>query len=107
MPSKTTLTEGTVVIRDAELGEHVKYYGFVNLYGCSIGDDTKIGTFVEIQRGASVGKRCKVSSHSFICEGVHIADDVFIGHGVMFINDKRPRASLNGAPITDQWQMEE
>lgn len=107
MSSKTNVTEASVVIRDVEFGENVKYYGFVNLYGCSIGDDTKIGTFVEIQKGASVGKRCKISSHSFICEGVHIADDVFIGHGVMFINDKRPRASLDGVPITDQWRLDE
>ena len=106
-PSKTTAVNGTVVIRDVELGENVKYYGFVNLYGCSIGDDSKIGTFVEIQKDASVGKRCKISSHSFVCEGVHIGDDVFIGHGVMFINDKRPRASLDGVPITDQWTLEE
>lgn len=106
-PSKTNVDNGSIVIRDVEMGENVKYYGFVNLYGCTIGDDTKIGTFVEIQKNASVGKRSKISSHTFICEGVHIGDDVFIGHGVMFTNDKHPRASLNGVPITDQWTLEE
>jgi UDP-2-acetamido-3-amino-2,3-dideoxy-glucuronate N-acetyltransferase len=105
--SKISVDHGSIVIRDVKLGENVKYYGFVNLYGCSIGDDTKIGTFVEIQKDASVGKRCKISSHTFICEGVHIGDDVFVGHGVMFTNDKRPRASIDGMPITDQWTLEE
>jgi UDP-2-acetamido-3-amino-2,3-dideoxy-glucuronate N-acetyltransferase len=75
------------------LGENVKIYAFVNLYGCEIGDDSRIGTFVEIQKGARIGKRVKVSSHSFICEGVTIEDNVFIGHGVMFINDRYPRAT--------------
>jgi UDP-2-acetamido-3-amino-2,3-dideoxy-glucuronate N-acetyltransferase len=106
-PPKTTIVEGTVVIRDVELGENVKYFGFVNLYGCVIGADTKIGPFVEIQKGAHVGKRCKISSHSFICEGVNIADDVFVGHGVMFINDRHPRASIDGHPITDEWSIEQ
>lgn len=78
---------------DVKLGRDVKIYAFVNLYGCEIGDDSRIGTFVEIQKGAKVGKRVKISSHSFICEGVTIADEVFIGHGVMFINDKYPRAT--------------
>lgn len=78
---------------DVELGENVKIYAFVNLYGCEIGDDSKIGTFVEIQKGAYIGRHVKVSSHSFICEGVTIEDDVFIGHGVMFINDKYPRST--------------
>lgn len=105
--SKINVNEGSIVISDVEMGGNVKYYGFVNLYGCTIGDDTKIGTFVEIQKDASVGKRCKISSHTFICEGVHIGDDVFVGHGVMFTNDKHPRASLNGVPITDQWTLEE
>jgi acetyltransferase-like isoleucine patch superfamily enzyme len=104
---KTNVVSGTVVIRDVEFGERVKYYGFVNLYECSIGDDTRVGTFVEIQKNARIGKRCKISSHSFICEGVNIADDVFVGHGVMFINDKRPRASVDGAPISDEWLLEE
>ena len=78
---------------DVKLGKDIKIYSFVNLYGCEIGDETKIGAFVEIQRGARVGRRVKVSSHSFICEGVTIEDEVFVGHGVMFINDKYPRAS--------------
>jgi acetyltransferase-like isoleucine patch superfamily enzyme len=78
---------------DVKLGEDVKIYAFVNLYGCTIGDESKIGTFVEIQKGASIGKRVKVSSHTFICEGVTIEDYVFIGHGVMFINDRYPRSA--------------
>ena len=80
------------------LGKDVRVFqpDLVNLYGCSIGDETKIGAFVEIQRGATVGARCKISSHTFICEGVTIEDEVFVGHGVMFTNDKRPRATLNG-----------
>jgi acetyltransferase-like isoleucine patch superfamily enzyme len=77
---------------DVKLGRDVKIYGFVNLYGCAIGDHCKIGTFVEIQKGVTVGNRVKISSHSFLCEGVTIEDDVFIGHGVVFINDKYPRA---------------
>jgi len=104
--TKTTIVEGTVVIRGVELGANVRYYGFVNLYGCSIGDDTKIGAFVEIQRNATIGKRTKISSHTFICEGVSIGDDVFIGHGVMFINDRRPRASFDGKQIVHEWVME-
>jgi UDP-2-acetamido-3-amino-2,3-dideoxy-glucuronate N-acetyltransferase len=78
---------------DVKLGENVKIYAFVNLYGCEIGDESRVGTFVEIQKGAKIGKRVKVSSHTFICEGVTIEDEVFIGHGVMFINDKYPRAT--------------
>jgi UDP-2-acetamido-3-amino-2,3-dideoxy-glucuronate N-acetyltransferase len=78
---------------DVKLGQNVKIYAFVNLYGCEIGDDTKVGTFVEIQKGSRIGSRVKVSSHTFICEGVTIEDEVFIGHGVMFINDKYPRAT--------------
>jgi acetyltransferase-like isoleucine patch superfamily enzyme len=78
---------------DVLLGRDVKIYAFVNLYGCEIGDESRIGTFVEIQKGAIIGRRVKVSSHSFICEGVTIEDEVFIGHGVMFINDKYPRAT--------------
>src|SRR5947209_16378373 len=78
---------------DVKLGKGVRIYGFTNLYGCEIGDEVKIGTFVEIQKGARVGNRCKVSSHSFICEGVTLEDEVFIGHGVMFINDRFPRAT--------------
>ncbi len=81
------------IAADVKLGQRVKIFAFTNLYGCSIGDDTKIGTFVEIQKGAHVGARCKISSHSFICEGVTIEDEVFIGHGVTFINDRFPRAT--------------
>jgi acetyltransferase-like isoleucine patch superfamily enzyme len=84
---------------DVKLGQDVKIYAFVNLYGCEIGDDTKIGTFVEIQKGARIGNRVKVSSHSFICEGVTIEDEVFIGHGVMFINDKYPRATTGAGQL--------
>ncbi len=78
---------------DVKLGQGVKVFGFVNLYGCEIGDESKIGTFVEIQRGAKIGRRCKISSHTFICEGVTIEDEVFVGHGVMFTNDLHPRAT--------------
>lgn len=78
---------------DVKLGKNVKIFRFVNLYGCIIGDNSKIGAFVEIQKKAVVGKNCKISSHTFICEGVHIEDNVFIGHGVMFINDKYPKAA--------------
>jgi acetyltransferase-like isoleucine patch superfamily enzyme len=84
---------------DVILGKGVKIYGFVNLYGCEIGDDTKIGAFVEIQKGVNIGNRVKVSSHSFICEGVKIEDEVFIGHGVMFINDKYPRATTGAGQL--------
>ena len=78
---------------DVKLGQRVKIFAFTNLYGCAVGDDSKIGTFVEIQKGARVGARCKVSSHTFICEGVVLEDEVFIGHGVTFINDRFPRAT--------------
>jgi len=81
---------------DVRLGRAVKIYDFVNLYGCSIGDESQIGAFVEIQRNAVVGSRCKISSHTFICEGVTIEDEVFVGHGVMFINDRYPRAATDG-----------
>lgn len=80
-------------INNVKLGENVKIFDFVNLYGCSIGDNSKIGTFVEIQKNATIGKNCKISSHTFICEGVHIGDNIFIGHNVTFINDKHPRAA--------------
>jgi UDP-2-acetamido-3-amino-2,3-dideoxy-glucuronate N-acetyltransferase len=96
------------VAPDVQLGRDVKIHAFVNLYGCRIGDETRVGTFVEIQKGASVGARCKISSHTFICEGVEIEDEVFVGHGVMFINDRRPRATaVDGAPQTeDDWTIE-
>jgi UDP-2-acetamido-3-amino-2,3-dideoxy-glucuronate N-acetyltransferase len=85
--------EFCVIAPDVKLGRDVAIYNFVNLYGCEVGDFTKIGSFVEIQKGAHIGSRCKVSSHSFICEGVIIEDNVFIGHGVKFINDKYPKAT--------------
>ena len=81
------------ISEDVVLGEGAVVYDFVNLYGCEIGDESRIGTFVEIQRGARIGRRCKISSHSFICEGVEIGDGVFVGHGVMFTNDLFPRAT--------------
>ncbi len=93
---------------DVRLGRDVKLSKFINLYGCEIGDETKIGAFVEIQKNASVGKRCKISSHSFICEGVTIEDGVFIGHGVMFINDSYPRATAVGGGLQTEadWRVE-
>jgi UDP-2-acetamido-3-amino-2,3-dideoxy-glucuronate N-acetyltransferase len=84
---------------DVKLGKGVRIYAFTNLYGCEIGDEVKIGTFVEIQKGAKVGNRCKISSHSFICEGVTIEDEVFIGHNVTFINDLYPRAANAGGGL--------
>ncbi|MGI6455136.1 MAG: acyltransferase [bacterium] len=84
---------------DVKLGKDVKIYDFVNLYGCEIGDHTKIGTFVEIQKGATIGRNCKISSHTFICEGVHIEDNVFIGHNVTFINDRYPRATTESGEL--------
>lgn len=96
-------------INNVKLGENVKIFDFVNLYGCTIGDNTKIGTFVEIQKNATIGKNCKISSHTFICEGVHIGDGVFIGHNVTFINDKIPRAvNTDGSLQTEaDWKLEE
>jgi acetyltransferase-like isoleucine patch superfamily enzyme len=96
------------LIHDVLFGEGVIVHAFTNLYGCSVGDETRIGPFVEIQRGALVGARCKVQSHTFICDGVEIGDEVFVGHGVMFINDKTPRAtSGNGALQTEaDWKLE-
>jgi acetyltransferase-like isoleucine patch superfamily enzyme len=92
---------------DVKLGKGVKLSKFINLYGCEIGEDTKIGAFVEIQKNASVGRQCKISSHTFICEGVSIEDNVFIGHGVMFINDIYPRATANGQLQTEaDWKVE-
>jgi len=93
---------------DVVLGRGVKIFqpDLVNLYGCSLGDDTRVGAFVEVQKNAFVGKRCKISSHTFICEGVTIEDDVFIGHGVMFINDLYPRATVDGRLQTEgDWQV--
>jgi len=87
------------IARDVRLGKNVKIYDFVNLYGCQIGDNTKIGTFVEIQKGAKIGKNCKISSHTFICEGVTIEDEVFVGHNVTFINDAFPRATAEDGQL--------
>jgi acetyltransferase-like isoleucine patch superfamily enzyme len=87
------LPDYTRIAPDVKLGRNVRIHAFVNLFGCEIGDETKIGTFVEIQKGAKVGDRCKISSHTFICEGVTIESGVFIGHGVTFINDRYPRAT--------------
>jgi acetyltransferase-like isoleucine patch superfamily enzyme len=93
---------------DVKLGREVRLSQFINLYGCEIGDETKIGAFVEIQKNANVGKRCKISSHTFICEGVVIEDNVFIGHGVMFINDSYPRATRadGGLQTEADWKVE-
>ena len=84
---------------DVKLGRGVKLFAFVNLYGCEIGDETKIGTFVEIQKGARIGARCKISSHTFVCEGITIEDEVFIGHGVTFVNDRFPRATAGSGAL--------
>lgn len=99
---------GNKNIKDVNLGKDVIIYDFVNLYGCSIGDNTKIGTFVEIQKNSSIGKNCKISSHTFICEGVEIEDNVFVGHNVTFINDRFPRAvTSEGNMQTDNdWKLE-
>ena len=93
---------------DVKLGENVKIHNFVNLYGCEIGDHTKIGVFVEVQKNARIGKRCKISSHTFICEGVTIEDDVFIGHSVVFINDTYPRATNSNGELQSEedWKVE-
>ena len=87
------------VIADVTFGDRVVVHTFTNLYGCRIGDGTRIGTFVEIQRGAVIGARCKIQSHSFVCDGVTIGDEVFVGHGVMFVNDKRPAATAAGGAL--------
>lgn len=94
-------------INNVKLGKDVKIFDFVNLYGCSIDDNTKIGTFVEIQKNASIGKNCKISSHTFICEGVYIEDNVFVGHNVTFINDKHPRSvNEDGSMQTEaNWEV--
>jgi UDP-2-acetamido-3-amino-2,3-dideoxy-glucuronate N-acetyltransferase len=93
------LEQTRLIAPDVKLGRGVRIFGFTNLYGCEVGDDVKIGTFVEIQKGAKIGNRCKVSSHSFICEGVTLEDEVFIGHGVMFTNDRYPRATTVGGGL--------
>jgi UDP-2-acetamido-3-amino-2,3-dideoxy-glucuronate N-acetyltransferase len=92
---------------DVKLGKDVKIFAYANLYGCSVGDNTKIGTFVEIQKNAFIGKNCKISSHTFICEGVTIEDDVFIGHNVTFINDMYPRSTVEGGVLQTEadWKV--
>jgi len=95
------------IAANVKLGRDVKIFDFVNLYGCEIGDETKIGTFVEIQKGVKVGRRVKISSHTFICEGVSIEDQVFIGHGVTFINDRYPRAATGDGQLQTEadWKV--
>jgi UDP-2-acetamido-3-amino-2,3-dideoxy-glucuronate N-acetyltransferase len=95
------------LIKDVQFGEGVVVYAFANLYGCRIGDNTRIGPFVEIQRGAVVGANCKIQSHTFICDGVTIEDEVFVGHGVMFVNDRRPRATGSAGRLQgeDDWEL--
>lgn len=102
------MNEFCSIAPDVKLGNGVKLSKFINLYGCEIGDNTKIGAFVEIQKNATVGKNCKVSSHSFICEGVTIEDNVFIGHGVTFINDSYPRATTPEGQLQNEkdWRVE-
>jgi len=102
------VNEFRAVAPDVQLGQDVKLARFVNLYGCAIGDETKIGAFVEIQKNSCVGKRCKISSHTFICEGVLIEDNVFIGHGVTFINDSYPRATKDTGELQTEadWKVE-
>ena len=96
-----------IIAPDVKMGKNVKIFSFVNLYGCEIGDNTKIGAFVEIQKNAFVGQNCKVSSHTFICEGVHIEDNVFVGHGVIFINDIYPRATTEDGKMqtAEDWEV--
>lgn len=96
------------VASDVTLGERVRLAPFVNLYGCRIGEDTRVGAFVEVQRGATVGARCKISTHSFICSGVTIEDEVFVGHGVIFINDRRPYATNPDGSLQAEgdWNLE-
>jgi acetyltransferase-like isoleucine patch superfamily enzyme len=102
------VTPYVCIAPDVKLGREVKLSKFINLYGCEIGDESKIGAFVEIQKNATVGKRCKISSHTFICEGVTIEDNVFIGHGVMFINDSYPRATAADGNLQTaaDWKVE-
>src|SRR3982751_4199718 len=105
MPTEFTaeyLRENCIRLNDVTLGEDVQIYSFVNAYGCEIGNESRVGAFVEIQKGVKIGCRCKISSHSFLCEGVTVEDNVFIGHGVMFTNDKFPRATNpDGSPQSE------
>src|SRR6266478_4387118 len=103
---KTDPVNGLRIAPDVRLGKNVNIHCFVNLYGCRIGDDTRVGAFVEIQKNAVIGARCKISSHTFICEAVTIEDEVFVGHGVVFINDLDPHATADGKPQSEtDWKM--
>jgi UDP-2-acetamido-3-amino-2,3-dideoxy-glucuronate N-acetyltransferase len=105
--SEEYLRDNFIKLTDVTLGRDVKIYSFVNAYGCEIGDETRVGAFVEIQKAVKIGRRCKVSSHTFLCEGVTLEDNVFIGHGVVFTNDKNPRATrADGSPQSEaDWTM--
>ena len=107
-PRKPTRQPLQLIAPDVKLGKGVRIYSFTNLYGCQIGDDVKIGTFVEIQKGATIGNRCKISSHTFICEGVTLEDEVFVGHNVTFINDQYPRATTADGRLQTEadWRCE-
>jgi acetyltransferase-like isoleucine patch superfamily enzyme len=107
LPALASPSDFQRISPDVKLGHDVRIFAFVNLYGCTIGDHSKIGTFVEIQKNAHIGANVKISSHTFICEGVHIEDDVFIGHNVSFINDKYPRATAAGGALQteEDWQV--
>lgn len=109
MDPSAQISAHTCIADDVRLGARVRVSPFVNLYGCEVGDDSRIGAFVEIQRGARIGSRCKISSHSFICAGVAIEDEVFVGHGVLFINDRTPRATNPDGRLQSEndWQLEE
>ena len=106
MHERSDPSNGVRIAADVQLGRDVIMYCFVNIYGCSIGDETRIGSFVAIQKNAWIGARCKIQSHTFVCEGVVIEDEVFVGHGVMFINDRDPRATADGRPQTEaDWEV--
>lgn len=109
MNASAQVSAHACIADDVRLGARVRVSPFVNLYGCEVGDDSRLGAFVEIQRGARIGSRCKISSHSFICEGVTIEDEVFVGHGVVFINDRTPRATNADGRIQSEndWQLVE
>lgn len=101
------LRDNFIRLNDVKMGENVRIFSFVNAYGCEIGDESRVGAFVEIQKGVKIGRRCKISSHSFLCEGVTVEDNVFVGHGVMFTNDKYPRATNpDGSPQSEaDWSV--
>jgi UDP-2-acetamido-3-amino-2,3-dideoxy-glucuronate N-acetyltransferase len=106
--NNSTRDSSVCIANDVKLGRDVKLSKFINLYGCEIGEETKIGAFVEVQKKAVIGKRCKISSHTFICEGVTVEDNVFIGHGVTFVNDSYPRATIQGGTVQTErdWRVE-